>query len=221
MHDSMNMCVLCVQAVITSACIAYVLGCNYVLHSTGQLFSHKRKHECREYDKASTTLERAKKEVDPILSHVLTNLKPVNLAINKENVLQLLALKQQGEYVDLDDLVKMSQNDGCPASSNDELLSKFDNVADIMPVSVSIPVTNIKQDDSPVDQNVPATSLERLDVKLIKNNLVTRLIFQFQTFGYQLDIRDNLYNCHNCCVTITSTDNIIIGSVCPRVVSRS
>ena len=29
----------------------------------------------------------------------------------------------------------------------------------------------VKQDDSPVDQNVPATSLERLDVKLIKNEL--------------------------------------------------
>ncbi|XP_023932584.1 zinc finger protein castor homolog 1-like [Lingula anatina] len=84
-------------------------GCDYVLHSTGQLYSHKRKHERRDFEHAYKRFKEEqhfKKRVSvgpvPIAPMPTSGIPQFTL----QNF-QLPVIKQEAEYVDIDDLVKM------------------------------------------------------------------------------------------------------------------
>ena len=73
-----------------------ILGCNYVLHSTGQLFSHKRKHERRDYE---TAYKRYKEDSVPT-TMVATPSGDSVMSVPVSN-------SSNQEFVDLEDLSKM------------------------------------------------------------------------------------------------------------------
>ena len=94
----------------------FFAGCNYVLHSTGQLYSHKRKHERHDFELSAF---KELKSAEPMLQKS-SKFKRSVMDVPGEKSLS----KEDQEFVDLEDLVRISQlkpsdDDAKWAGSND------------------------------------------------------------------------------------------------------
>ena len=85
-------------------------GCNYVLHSTGQLYSHKRKHERRDFEVAyksyKTQLQPIK--ITPTPLHKPSKAAPAT-SQQSADVRQPRVLNSE-EFIDIEDLAAINQS---------------------------------------------------------------------------------------------------------------
>lgn len=104
--------------------IALISGCDYVLHSTGQLYSHKRKHERRDFEHAYRKFkedQRPKPSARPILPSPTISTTPSQMIIAQTPPAGISSrstpIKKEAEYIDLEDLSKFTQSDDSNSSS--------------------------------------------------------------------------------------------------------
>lgn len=86
-------------------CIILFSGCTYVLHSTAQLYSHKRKHERREFENIYRTFKQAQRnpglQNQPCGTQLVSTVTslPLNMQLASQSVLTSIPIQAIGEAV--------------------------------------------------------------------------------------------------------------------------